>query len=408
MSIEQKFLRYIQMDTQSEEGKETTPSTEKQFLLGKQLVKELHALGVTNAYLDEYCYVYGYIPGNQENTKTIGLIAHLDTATELTGANVHPQVIRDYDGSEIVLNEDLGITLSPNEFSSLSKKIGHTLITTDGTTLLGGDDKAGIAIIMEVVEQLYQTPSLSRPNIIVTFTPDEEVGMGTFHFNYTYYQEHNCHMAYTIDGGPIDVINFENFNAASATIEIRGKSIHPGSAKNKMVNSLHLAMEFHQMLPADMVPSKTENYEGFNHLNHMEGSVDHTIMHYIIRNHDMPKFREQIQLFESITQFLNQKYGTDTYTTIIKDTYYNMRELVLKNPEILEYAIKGIQKEGFSPTLEPIRGGTDGAHLSFHGVITPNLGTGGENCHGRYEYVSINDMEKMVRIILRIFQIMGK
>lgn len=405
MTITQRFLKYISVDTQSDDNSNSYPTTPKQYLLGNILVDELHELGIENAHIDEYCYVYAYIPSNVANSKTIGLIAHLDTATELTGAGIKPQIIEKYDGGTITINEKLGIYLSPTEFPSLQKQLGHELITTDGTTLLGADDKAGIAIIMDVLKQLIDNPTLPHPNIIVTFTPDEEVGKGVDKFNFEYYREHNCHMAYTLDGGEINTINFENFNAASATITITGKSIHPGSAKNRMINSLHLAMEFHLMLPTDMIPSKTDGYEGFNHLNSMEGGVASTKMHYIIRNHDMNKFRNQIKLFNDITTFLNNKYGENRFKIEITDTYYNMRELVLQNPEVLEYATKALLREGITPVLDPIRGGTDGAHLSYKGIITPNLGTGGANCHGPYEYVSINDMRKMVKVVLTILKV---
>ena len=404
MSILENFLTYVKIDTQSDENVSVNPTTKKQFDLGNLLVKQLHELGVKNAFIDDTCYVYGFIPCNTESTKTIGLIAHMDTATELTGKNVKPQVIEDYDGKDIVLNKELNIILSPTEFPFLSKKLHHTLVTTDGTTLLGADDKAGVAIIMEVVKTLTTTTS-PHPNVIITFTPDEEVGMGTNSFNFDYYQKRNCQMAYTLDGGDINTLSFENFNAASATITLKGKAIHPGSAKGKMVNSIHLAMEFHEMLPAYMVPATTENYEGFNHLNNIEGSVEETKLHYIIRNHDMNKFRKQIDLFNSITEFMNKKYGQGTVNADIKDSYYNMKEVVLKHPEIIEYAIKGLKRNNIEPFIEPIRGGTDGARLSFKGILTPNLGTGGENYHGKYEYVSVTDMEKMVKVVLDILKI---
>lgn len=405
MNIVQRFLKYISVDTQSDNDSTSSPTTPKQYLLGNILVEELQALGIANAYIDEYSYVYAYLPGNVTTDTTIGLIAHLDTATELTGAGVKPIIIDSYNGETITVNEKLGIFLSPSEFPSLLKQVGHELITTDGTTLLGADDKAGIAIIMDVVKQLIDNPDLPHPNIIVTFTPDEEVGKGIDNFNFEFYQEHNCHMAYTLDGGDVSTINFENFNAAAANITITGKSIHPGSAKNRMINSLHLAMEFHSMLPSDMIPANTEGYEGFNHLNNVEGGVACTKMHYIIRNHDMKKFREQIKLFKDITNYLNNKYGENRFAIDITDTYYNMRELVLKNPEVLEYATKALIRENLVPVLEPIRGGTDGAHLSYKGIITPNLGTGGANFHGPYEYVSTNDMKKMVKVVLTILKV---
>lgn len=328
----------------------------------------------------------------------------MDTATELTGKNVSPKIIEDYDGKDIILNEEKNIIMKVSDFPNLKNKVHHTLVTTDGTTLLGADDKAGIAIIMEVILKLINS-NYNYPNIIITFTPDEEVGMGTNSFNVDYYKEHNCTMAYTIDGGDINTLSFENFNAASATIKVQGKAIHPGSAKGKMINSMHLAMEFHQMLPVDLVPEKTEKYEGFNHLTNFEGSVENSTLHYIIRNHDMNKFREQIETFKTITNYLNNKYGKSTFITEIKDSYYNMKEMVLKQPEILEYAIKGLKRNKIEPEIEAIRGGTDGARLTFMGIVTPNLGTGGDNCHGKYEYTSITDMKKMVDIIIEIMNV---
>lgn len=404
MNILKRFINYVKIDTQSDDAILTNPTTKKQFDLGNLLVEELKNIGISNAFIDEHCYVYAYLPSNKNVNKTIGLIAHMDTATEMPGKNVKPQIINDYDGNDIILNKEKNIVMKVSDFPNLKGKVHHQLVTTDGTTLLGADDKAGIAIIMEVVEELLKN-NTPYPNIIITFTPDEEVGMGTNSFNFDYYQKHNCTMAYTIDGGSIDTLSFENFNAASATIKIQGKAIHPGSAKGKMVNSMHLAMEFHQMLPADMVPEKTEKYEGFNHLTDFTGSVELTTMHYIIRNHDMAKFRQQIETFKTITNYLNNKYGENTFNTTIVDSYYNMKEMVLKQPEILEYAIKGLKRNKIEPEIEAIRGGTDGARLSFSGIVTPNLGTGGDNYHGKYEYASITDMKKMVEIIIEIMKV---
>ncbi len=404
MDILERFINYVKIDTQSDEQVPTNPTTKKQFDLGNLLVEELKNIGISNAFIDDNCYVYGYLPSNVGSTKTIGLIAHMDTATELTGKNVSPKIIEDYEGKDIILNKEKNIIMKVSDFPNLKNKVHHTIVTTDGTTLLGADDKAGIAIIMEVISKLINS-NYNYPNIIITFTPDEEVGMGTNSFNVDYYKEHNCSMAYTIDGGDINTLSFENFNAASATIKVQGKAIHPGSAKGKMINSMHLAMEFHQMLPVDLVPEKTEKYEGFNHLTNFEGSVESSTLHYIIRNHDMNKFREQIETFKTITNYLNNKYGESTFITEIKDSYYNMKEMVLKQPEILEYAIKGLKRNKIEPEIEAIRGGTDGARLSFMGIVTPNLGTGGDNCHGKYEYASITDMKKMVDIIIEIMNV---
>lgn len=403
MSLLENFLTYVQIDTQSDENVESNPTTTKQFNLGNLLVKQLHELGLTNAFIDEHCYVYGFLKGNQSTNICLGLIAHLDTALEMSGKDVKPQVIPHYDGSTITLNELENIKMSPDEFPNLKKVIGHTIITTNGKTLLGADDKAGVAIIMEVVKTLLQNPELPHPNIIITFTPDEEVGMGTNAFNYEYYNEHHCNFAYTLDGGNIEEINYENFNAASATIEFFGTSIHPGSAKNKMVNSQLLAHQFQNYLPENARPEYTENYEGFYHLTSINGSVEYTIMQYIIRNHDMKLFREQINYILQIQKLFEYKYGKEAVKITIQDSYYNMKELVLKHPKILEYPKKALIELGLHPYFSPIRGGTDGARLSFNGIVTPNLGTGGENFHGKYEYISLDNMKKMVQVLLKIF-----
>lgn len=397
MSIKDKFLRYVSFDTQSDPHSDTYPSTEKQKELGAALVKELHDLGIKNAYMDEYSYVYATIDGSPgHKDKAIGLIAHLDTATEMSGANVNARVIENYQGDDLVLNEALNIILSPSVFPALKDCIGHDLVVTDGTTLLGADDKAGIAIIMELVEFIVKNPSFKHPTIRIAFTPDEEIGRGTDKFNV---DDFKVDFAYTLDGGKNDTINFENFNAASAKVVINGKSIHPGTAKNKMINSMLVAFEFHQMLPVFKNPAYTEKYEGFNHITEINGSVNQTKMEYIIRNHDSEEFKIQKQEFERIAEYLNDKYGENTIKLTITDSYYNMRDLVIKKPEILKIAEKAIKKIGLEPKFEPIRGGTDGALLSHKGIICPNLGTGGGNFHGAYEYASLTDMNKMVEIL---------
>lgn len=397
MSIKDKFLRYVSFDTQSDPHSDTYPSTEKQKELGAALVKELHDLGIKNAYMDEYSYVYATIDGSPgHKDKAIGLIAHLDTATEMSGANVNARVIENYQGDDLVLNEALNIILSPSVFPALKDCIGHDLVVTDGTTLLGADDKAGIAIIMELVEFIVKNPSFKHPTIRIAFTPDEEIGRGTDKFNV---DDFKVDFAYTLDGGKNDTINFENFNAASAEVVINGKSIHPGTAKNKMINSMLVAFEFHQMLPVFKNPAYTEKYEGFNHITEINGSVNQTKMEYIIRNHDSEEFKIQKQEFERIAEYLNDKYGENTIKLTITDSYYNMRDLVIKKPEILKIAEKAIKKIGLEPKFEPIRGGTDGALLSHIGIICPNLGTGGGNFHGAYEYASLTDMNKMVEIL---------
>ncbi len=399
--LQNRFLKYIWFDTQSDESSSTIPSTAKQKELAAYLVEELHQLGLANAYMDEYGYVYAYLESNCGSDETIGLIAHMDTAAEASGKDVKPQLIKDYDGNKIVLNKDLGINLDPIEFPSLLKQKGHTLITTDGTTLLGADDKAGIAIIMTAVEELMNG-KMEYPNIIVTFTPDEEIGRGTDAFNYKYYQEHNCKYAYTLDGSEPEIINYENFNAASCVVNITGKSIHPGSAKNKMINSQLLAMEFNSLLPNNMLPSLTEGYEGFNHLVGMNGTVGSSTLTYIIRNHDIDIFEQQKKLFQKAAEFMNSKYGDNVVNITIRDSYYNMKEIVNKHPIVLEKAIFALTANGITPSFDPIRGGTDGARLTFEGVITPNLGTGGQAFHGPFEYLDLDEASLMVNVTKKL------
>lgn len=405
MDIKTRFLKYVSYDTQSNPTSGTHPSSMKQFELGKLLVDELHEMGIENAYIDEYCYVYAFIPTNCHSSKTVGLIAHMDTASDASGSNIKPRVIDFYNGQPIVVNEKENIILDAKEFPRLNKQLGHELITTDGTTLLGADDKAGIAIIMDALTKLDLT---NHPNIIITFTPDEEIGEGTDNFNFDYYKKHNCTLAYTLDGDDPNIINYENFNAASAVVKIHGKSIHPGSAKGKMINSSILAMEFHQMLPLYMTPENTEKYEGFNHLTGIKGNVEESILHYIIRNHDLSKFSIQKQEFSNIIAYLNNKYGDGTFELEINDSYFNMKEIVLAHPDALEYINEALIMSGLNPETEPIRGGTDGARLSFGGIVTPNLGTGGANFHGPYEYVDVDEMKAMVRVVHNLLQIISE
>ena len=397
-NLKQRFLKYISFDTQSNDQSNTIPSTLKQKDLGKYLCEELLQIGVKESHMDEYGYVYGYIPSNCNSKQTIGLIAHIDTSDEASGKDVNPQIIENYSGGIILLNKELNLFLDPNEFNYLNNQIGHQLITTDGTTLLGADDKAGIAIIMTVVEELINS-NMEYPNIIVTFTPDEEIGRGTDAFNYAYYQEKGCKIAYTLDGGEPNIINFENFNAASCVVNIQGKSIHPGSAKNKMVNASLVAIEFNDLLPKGMIPSLTDNYEGFNHLVDISGSVSNAKLVYIIRNHDMKQFNIQKENFEKACEYINFKYGYNLCEVIIKDSYYNMREIVLNYPEVLNLAEEALIENNFVPKYEPIRGGTDGARLTFEGIITPNLGTGGQNYHGPFEYLDVDEATAMINVV---------
>ena len=391
-----KFINYVKFDTQSEYNSSTFPSTLKQKDLGAYLVKELQEIGLDNAYMDEFGYVYAILKSNVGSDKSIGLIAHMDTATEVSGKNVNPQIIRNYDGNTITLLN--GLQINPKTYSSLKKATGHTLITTDGTTLLGADDKAGIAIIMETVEQLINSKDAKYPNVYICFTPDEEIGSGTDHFNYDYFK---VDFAYTIDGAETDTISFENFNAATAIVDITGYNIHPGDAKNKMVNSTLIAMEFNSMLPSNQTPSTTEGYEGFFHLNSINGDVENTKLNYLIRNHNKDKFNSQKELMIKATEYLNKKYGNIVNLQII-DSYFNMSELVMKKPLSLELPVKAMLANKIDAKFLPIRGGTDGARLTYEGIVCPNLGTGSYNHHGVLEYADIDEMNQMVNILITL------
>ena len=391
-----KFINYVKFDTQSEYNSSTFPSTLKQKDLGAYLVKELQEMGLDNAYMDEFGYVYAILKSNVGSDKSIGLIAHMDTATEVSGKNVNPQIIRNYDGNTITLLN--GLQINPKTYSSLKKATGHTLITTDGTTLLGADDKAGIAIIMETVEQLINSKNAKYPNVYICFTPDEEIGSGTDHFNYDYFK---VDFAYTIDGAETNTISFENFNAATAIVDITGYNIHPGDAKNKMVNSTLIAMEFNSMLPSNQTPSTTEGYEGFFHLNSINGDVENTKLNYLIRNHNKDKFNSQKELMIKATEYLNEKYGNIVNLQII-DSYFNMSELVMKKPLSLELPVKAMLANKIDAKFLPIRGGTDGARLTYEGIVCPNLGTGSYNHHGVLEYADIDEMNQMVIILITL------
>ncbi len=391
-----KFINYVKFDTQSEYNSSTFPSTLKQKDLGAFLVKELQEMGLDNAYMDEFGYVYAILKSNVGSDKSIGLIAHMDTATEVSGKNVNPQIIRNYDGNTITLLN--GLQINPKTYSSLKKATGHTLITTDGTTLLGADDKAGIAIIMETVEQLINSKNAKYPNVYICFTPDEEIGSGTDHFNYDYFK---VDFAYTIDGAETNTISFENFNAATAIVDITGYNIHPGDAKNKMVNSTLIAMEFNSMLPSNQTPATTEGYEGFFHLNSINGDVENTKLNYLIRNHNKDKFNSQKELMIKATEYLNKKYGNIVNLQII-DSYFNMSELVMKKPLSLELPVKAMLANKIDAKFLPIRGGTDGARLTYEGIVCPNLGTGSYNHHGVLEYADIDEMNQMVNILITL------
>ena len=396
-----RFLRYVQIDTQSDPESKTSPSTVKQFDLAKLLVEELRELGLSDVKLDEHCYVYATLPGNvtDKQVPTIGFIAHLDTTPDFTGHNVKPLVHENYDGGDLVLNKDLNIILSPKEFPELTGYKGQTIITSDGTTLLGADDKAGIAEIMTALEYLVKNPRIKHGEIRIAFTPDEEIGRGTEHFDV---QGFGADFAYTVDGGPIGELEFENFNAAEAKVLVHGKNVHPGTAKNKMINSIRVAMEFDSLLPQHERPEHTEGYEGFYHLMSFKGDVEKSQLHYIIRDHDRQKFEARKQLFKDIAEFLNKKYNRDLIELSLRDQYYNMREKIEPVMYIVNLAEQAMQSAGVEPKIKPIRGGTDGAMLSFKGLPTPNLFTGGHNFHGRYEYIPLQSMQKAVEVIVKI------
>lgn len=402
MEIKERFLNYVSFDTQSVENSQTVPSTSKQLKLGKYLVEELQSLGIENAKIDEYGVVYGTIPSNNNHQgDVIGFIAHMDTSPDASGKDIHPQIIKDYQGQKITLNEDKKLYLDPEQYPQLLQLIHHDLITTDGTTLLGADDKAGIAIIMQMVEYLHTHPEFKHNDIQIAFTPDEEIGCGSNHFDVKYF---NADYAYTIDGGDIHIVEYENFNAFSAKVNIHGRSIHPGSAKNKMINSTRVAYEFDSLLPVHMRPESTEGYEGFNHLHAIQGTCEETTMDYIIRNHDLQQAKKQCQEFIDIVEFLNKKYGYQIIDLTITESYLNMKEALKNHMFIVEQALAAIKENGLDAYCSPIRGGTDGARLTFMGLPCPNLGTGGFNYHGPYEYCSLTMMEKQVQILLHILK----
>ncbi|MDR2293276.1 MAG: peptidase T [Prevotellaceae bacterium] len=398
-----KFLRYIAIDTQSDENSNTQPSTMKQLNLLKLLVKELKAMGIKDALLDEYGYVMATIPSNvKKKTSVIGFIAHVDTAPDLSGANIKPQIIENYNGKDIVLNKEKKINLSLVDFPELADFKGKTLITTDGTTLLGADDKAGIAEIMTAVEFIMKHPEIKHGTIKIAFTPDEEIGRGVDKFDV---QKFGADYAYTVDGGALGELEYENFNAASAKIKIQGNNIHPGYAKEKMINSILVAMELNALLPINERPEYTCDYEGFFHITHFEGNVEQASVQYIIRDHNRKKFEQKKKTIKNSVDFLNKRYGKDVLTLELKDQYYNMREMVEPHYHVVETAFKAMKLAEVEPVVRPIRGGTDGARLSFMGLPCPNIFAGGHNFHGKYEFVVAESMQKATEVILNIIKL---
>lgn len=399
----QRFTSYVKVDTQSNEESQTVPSTPGQLTLLRQLVEELKAIGMEDVSIDENGYVMATLPANTDKeVPTIGFLAHVDTATDFTGKNVNPQIVENYDGKDIVLNEALNIVLSPNDFPNLKNYIGQTLITTDGTTLLGADDKAGVTEIMTAMNYLIQHPEIKHGKVRVAFTPDEEIGRGPHHFDV---QAFDAKFAYTVDGGPLGELEYESFNAAAAKITFKGNNIHPGSAKGKMINSAKIAMAFNDRLPADEVPEKTEGYEGFYHLISINGDVEQTKLYYIIRDFDRENFNARKETIQKLVAEFQAQYGEDNVILELKDQYYNMREKIEPVKEIVDIASQAMRNLDIEPKITPIRGGTDGSQLSFMGLPTPNIFAGGENMHGKYEYVSVETMEKATRVIIEIIKL---
>jgi len=401
-SVIERFVRYIKIDTESDHTSETNPSTEKQFDLARLLVQECEDLGLSNITLTEKCHVLAELPSNSEkNIPVIGFNAHIDTSPDFSGKGVNPQFIH-YQGGDILLNQEENITLSPNVFPILKERIGKHLITTDGTTLLGADDKAGIAEIMASIEYLVKYPEIEHGSIKICFTPDEEIGRGVHHFEYALF---GADFAYTVDGGAVGTITYENFNAASAVVTIHGRSIHPGTAKGKMINASRVAIELDAMLPENQKPEYTENKEGFFHLTQFTGNIETGKLSYIIRDHDMGKFTAKKELILAAANYMNQKYGENTVEIEINDSYYNMREKIEPVIHIVDTAIEAMEQLGIEPEIVPIRGGTDGAQMSYKGIPTPNLFTGGYNCHGRFEFAVEEEMEQSVEVILKIIDL---
>ncbi|MDO5028197.1 MAG: peptidase T [Bacillota bacterium] len=401
MDIVERFLKYIAIDTKSDETSDTCPSTPGQLELGKILVEDMKAIGLTDVFQDSNGYVYGSLKGNLEKAPVIGFVAHMDTAPDMDGKVVNPQVFT-YQGGDISLNEEFSI--KEEEFPFIKDFVGMELITTDGTTLLGADDKAGIAEILDACAYLVAHPEIQRGDVKVAFTPDEEIGRGADLFDV---EGFGADFAYTLDGGPLGELEFENFNAASAKVAIQGKNVHPGSSKNTMVNSQRIAMEFESLLPVDQKPEYTQGYEGFFHLIDINGTVEYTTMTYIIRDHFKDSFEEKKELFKEIAAFLNRKYG-DRVQVEVTDSYYNMREKLEDHMEIVDLAKKSMEDLGIEPKIQAIRGGTDGARLSFMGLATPNLFAGGMNFHGRYEFVPTDYMKKAAQLIVKIVENNGK
>ena len=402
-----RFISYVVIDTESDANSETTPSTKKQWDLANKLVEELKTIGMQDVSIDDKSYIMATLPSNvAHDVPTIGFISHFDTSPDFCGANVKPQIVPNYDGKDIVLNADKNIILSPNYFKDLLLYKGQTLITTDGTTLLGADDKAGITEIVTAMEFLIKNPEIKHGKIRIGFTPDEEIGRGAHHFDV---EKFGADWAYTMDGSQVGELEYENFNAAGAKITFKGKSVHPGYAKGKMINSMLIANNFLNELPSGETPEQTKGYEGFFHVHHLTGSIEETVLELIIRDHNKKKFEKRKELIEKITKKINKKFakqfGEDIVTAEIKDQYYNMKEKVLPVKHIVDIAEKAMKEIGIKPLIKPIRGGTDGSQLSYKGLLCPNIFAGGHNFHGKYEYVPAESMQKAVEVIVKIAEL---
>ena len=401
-NVTERFLRYVKLDTQSNE-EDSVPTTPGQIVLAKILVEELKKMELEDVLLDEYGYVMANLPANINwAIPALGFLAHLDTSPDLSGKGVNPQIVENYDGGDIILNREKKIILSPQDFPELHNYLGKRLITTDGTTLLGADDKAGIAEILTAIDYLKNHSEILHGKICIAFTPNEEVGRGTDHFNI---ERFGADFAYTIDGGPIGELEYENFNAAGVKVRVQGRNIHPGSAKGKMINAILLAQEYINQLPKGETPAETEGYEGFYHLTNLQGEVEEAVLSYIIRDFDLASFEKRKELMRQISDKLNQKFGKDTFVVEIKDQYFNMKEKIEPVKHIVNIASQAMEAVGVSPDIRPIRGGTDGAKLSYMGLPTPNIFTGGHNFHGKYEFIPTFAMEKAVEVILKIIEL---
>jgi len=397
-----RFIRYAKIDTQSDPDSDSCPSTKKQLHLAKELVKELNGMGLLDVSLDKNGYVMASLPSNTDiEIPVIGFISHMDTSPDFSGQGVSPKIVMNYDGKNILLNEENNIVLSPDDFPELLKYTEQDLICTDGTTLLGADDKAGIAEIISAIEYLVENPDIKHGTIKIAFTPDEEIGKGADHFDINKF---GADFAFTMDGGEIGELEYENFNASSAKIVISGRNVHPGTAKNKMINSINIGIELHNMIPVQERPEYTEKYEGFFMLDHFEGCIEETRLKYIIRDHDVNKFHQKNEIMRKSVEMINLKYGKDTAKLTLEDQYYNMKERILPFMHIVHSAEKAMEELGIKPLIKPIRGGTDGARLSYMGLPTPNIFTGGHNYHGKFEFIPIQSMEKAVKVILKIIE----